>query len=210
MPPDRRDGQMPSQRRDARPTNIATGLWADLQLTSGQVTVISVELACGRCFACPNIYINELVVIPFEIHTVRVVLAWAAGEAHEMVQNKTNLPAADVDYVPIGDLAREFNVTLRALRFYESKGLIKPKRRGNLRLYTADDRRLLARILKAKQLGFTLGEIRALLADDGKSSGAFGLNLSREQCVEQIELLERQKQEIEDALAELRQICPDL
>ncbi len=129
-----------------------------------------------------------------------------------MVRNETNLPAAstDAEYVPIGDLAREFNVTLRALRFYESKGLIRPKRKGNLRLYTADDRRLLARILKAKQLGFTLSEIRDLLAQEGKSSGPSGLNLSREQCVEQIKLLERQKQEIEAALAELRQIYPDL
>src|SRR5271166_1361197 len=46
----------------------------------------------------------------------------------------------DTEYFSISDLAREFNVTLRALRFYESKGLLKPKREGNLRLYSADDR----------------------------------------------------------------------
>ena len=116
------------------------------------------------------------------------------------------------EYFSISDLAREFNVTLRALRFYESKGLRKPKREGNLRLYNAEDRNRLARILKGKQLGFTLSEIRALVADEGASSEATatGLHLSREQCVEQIKLLERQKKEIEDAIAELRQTYTDL
>lgn len=114
------------------------------------------------------------------------------------------------EYFSISDLAREFNVTLRALRFYESKGLLKPKREGNLRLYSADDRTRLSRILKGKQLGFTLSEIRALVAGEGDSGNATGLHLSREQCVEQIKLLERQKKEIEDAIAELRRTYTDL
>lgn len=114
------------------------------------------------------------------------------------------------DYVSISDVAREFNVTLRALRFYESKGLIKPKREGNLRLYSAEDRGRLSRILKGKQLGFTLSEIRALVSDEGQSSSPSGLRLSREQCAEQIKLLERQKKEIEDAISELRRTYTDL
>lgn len=116
----------------------------------------------------------------------------------------------DGDYVSISDLAREFNVTLRALRFYESKGLLKPRRQGNLRLYSAADRGRLALILKGKQLGFTLSEIRALVSDEGQSSSRNGLRLSREQCAEQIKLLERQKQEIEDAIAELQRTYTEL
>lgn len=115
------------------------------------------------------------------------------------------------EYFSISDLAREFNVTLRALRFYESKGLLKPRREGNLRLYSPDDRARLARILKGKQLGFTLSEIRALIAETAETAeAATGLHLSREQCIEQIKLLERQKKEIEDAIAELRRTYTDL
>jgi DNA-binding transcriptional MerR regulator len=114
------------------------------------------------------------------------------------------------EYLSISDLAREFNVTLRALRFYESKGLLKPKREGNLRLYNAEDRGRLARILKGKQLGFTLSEIRALIAETAGPADPTGLHLSREQCVEQIKLLERQKKEIEDAIAELRRAYTDI
>ncbi len=114
------------------------------------------------------------------------------------------------EYLSISDLAREFNVTLRALRFYESKGLLKPKRQGNLRLYSVDDRARRGRILTGKQLGFTLSEIRALVAETGETADTTGLHLSREQCIEQIKLLERQKKEIEDAIAELRQTYTDL
>ena len=111
----------------------------------------------------------------------------------------------------IGDLAREFGVTLRALRFYESKGLLKPQREGNLRLYSAADRENLAQILKGKQLGFTLSEIRGLIASDNPDcQQAPRLKLSREQCIEQIKLLEKQKKEIEDAIAELRRTYTDL
>lgn len=117
-------------------------------------------------------------------------------------------PVAEQHFT-IGDLAREFNVTLRALRFYESKGLLKPRRNGNLRLYSADDRRRLAHILKGKQLGFTLVEIRALIADADQVVPG-GLHLSREQCIEQIKLLERQRKDIEDAIAELRRTYTDL
>jgi DNA-binding transcriptional MerR regulator len=114
-------------------------------------------------------------------------------------------------YFTISDLAREFSITLRALRFYESKGLLRPKREGNLRLYSADDRTRLSHILKGKQLGFTLAEIRSLIANEGGAEGVEpGLQLSREQCIEQIKLLERQKKDIEDAITELRRTYTDL
>ena len=102
----------------------------------------------------------------------------------------------------IGDVAREFGVTLRALRFYESKRLITPQRCGRARLYCRGDRERLRLILTGRRLGFTLAEISKLVG----MSGAPGLNLTRQQCVEQINLLEREKRGIDAAIAELRLI----
>ncbi|WP_082359241.1 MerR family DNA-binding transcriptional regulator [Bosea sp. AAP35] len=109
----------------------------------------------------------------------------------------------------ISDLARDFGVTLRTLRFYESRGLIAPARSGMTRIYSSRDRARLALILKGKQLGFTLVEIRAMLANEDKKGGdagaasVGGLQLSREQVVEQLELLRAQRDEIDGAIAEL-------
>lgn len=102
----------------------------------------------------------------------------------------------------IGEVAREFGVTLRALRFYEGKRLIAPERRGSSRYYHRQHRERLALILTGRRLGFTLAEIRELVARPGGDS----LHLSREQCIEQINLLERQKRGIDLAIIELRQI----
>ena len=111
------------------------------------------------------------------------------------------------DEVTIGELATRFGVTLRTLRFYEKKGLLKPRRRGMARLYDSQDRGRLALILQGKRLGFTLTEIRALVsAQEGAGADSQALDLSREKCIEQIKLLERKKREIETALAELRRI----
>ncbi|MBC8130709.1 MAG: MerR family DNA-binding transcriptional regulator [Rhizobiaceae bacterium] len=63
----------------------------------------------------------------------------------------------------IGDLAREFGVTLRTLRFYEDRGLLSPERRGTTRLYSRRDRARLRLILLAKTLGFSLTEAKQLI-----------------------------------------------
>jgi DNA-binding transcriptional MerR regulator len=64
----------------------------------------------------------------------------------------------------IGDLAGELGVTTRTIRFYEVKGLIAPRRRNdNARVYGRRDRGRLILILRAKNLGFTLEEIREYL-----------------------------------------------
>jgi DNA-binding transcriptional MerR regulator len=105
----------------------------------------------------------------------------------------------------IGDLAREFGVSLRTLRFYEDRGLLSPRRVGSTRLYDARDRERIILILKGKRLGFTLTEIRALLEREQRGEGAtMKLQLSPKQIDDQIEHLERQKSEIETALAELK------
>jgi len=110
----------------------------------------------------------------------------------------------------IGELSREFGVTLRALRFYENKGLISPHRDGLSRLYSQGDRTRLALILKGKKLGFTLGEIRQMIAAEEGDADRNALTLSREKCLEQIELLQRQKAEIEEGLSELHRIYAQL
>lgn len=58
----------------------------------------------------------------------------------------------------ISDLAREFDVTTRAIRFYEDKGMLSPERRGQTRIYTPADRTKLKLILRGKRLGLTLDE----------------------------------------------------
>jgi DNA-binding transcriptional MerR regulator len=63
----------------------------------------------------------------------------------------------------ISELAREFDVTPRAIRFYEDQGLITPRREGQRRVYTARDRTRLKLTLRGKRLGLTLSEIRELI-----------------------------------------------
>jgi DNA-binding transcriptional MerR regulator len=105
----------------------------------------------------------------------------------------------------IGDLAREFGVTLRTLRFYEDRGLLSPRREGTARIYDARDRARLSVILKGKQLGFTLTEIRAMVAEErlGETPAA-NLRLSLAQVEDQIAHLEQQRKEIDQALEELK------
>jgi DNA-binding transcriptional MerR regulator len=110
----------------------------------------------------------------------------------------------------IGDLAKKFDVTLRTLRFYESRGLLNPLRQGHHRRYSRKDADRLTIILKAKKLGFTLGEIREMIAAEGGEASRHALKLSREKCLEQIALFERKLAEIEEALAELRWIYTSL
>ena len=63
----------------------------------------------------------------------------------------------------ISDLAREFDVTPRAIRFYEDQGLLAPKRAGQRRVYSLRDRTRLKLTLRGKRLGLTLSEIRELI-----------------------------------------------
>ena len=63
----------------------------------------------------------------------------------------------------VPQLSKEFNITERAIRFYESKDLIKPKRAGNTRIFNYKDRARLLIILRAKKLGFSLNEIKTYL-----------------------------------------------
>jgi DNA-binding transcriptional MerR regulator len=106
-----------------------------------------------------------------------------------------------VEWLTIGDVARHFSITLRALRFYESKGLITPLRQGAQRLYSPTDKARISLILSAKELGFTLSEIAGML--DGQD-GQHALSIGPEMLLRQIAFMERQHGAIEAALAALR------
>lgn len=71
----------------------------------------------------------------------------------------------------ISDLAREFDVTTRAIRFYEEQGLLEPERRGQERIYTPKDRTTLKLILRGKRIGFSLAECKELIELYDPASG---------------------------------------
>ena len=102
----------------------------------------------------------------------------------------------------IGEMAVQFGVSLRALRFYEDRKLLSPRRAGKQRIYGPDDRVRLRMILDGKQFGFTLTEIGEMInAKD--SSGDLEHKLQPEQVENQIVHLQRQRQEIDLAIAKL-------
>lgn len=103
----------------------------------------------------------------------------------------------------ISDLAREFDVTLRALRFYEAKGLLRPIRQNANRIYSARDRIKLQLILTGKRLGFTLTEIAEMIAESDEANSP-SLKLKPDMILRQIAFLEEQHRTTETALAELR------
>ena len=105
----------------------------------------------------------------------------------------------------ISQMSRLFGVSLRTLRFYEDRGLIKPRREGNARYYRATDRVRMEMILKGKKLGFTLTEIQDLLGGKGATETTdLEEQLNPQQIVTQIGHLERQRTEIEGAIERLR------
>jgi|SRR5215472_7824141 len=110
------------------------------------------------------------------------------------------------DNLTISEMAAKFDVTPRALRFYESKGLLKPAREGRGRIYRRDDQQHLSLILKGRKLGFTIAEIGEMIAAEEGHASPRALRMTREKCQDQIAHLERQLTETNDALAELRRM----
>ena len=106
----------------------------------------------------------------------------------------------------IGDLAKEFDVSLRTLRFYEDKNLIHPRRDGVTRIYSRRDRARLKLVLMGKRVGFSLKEIKEMLdLYDLKDGQSTQLKVSLKRFNEQIALLEKKKQDVEQAIGELSQ-----
>ncbi len=106
----------------------------------------------------------------------------------------------------IGELAREFDVTTRSIRFWEGEGLLSPIRVGSRRLYRRRDRARMKLILRGKRLGFTLSEIRETFVLYDQAHGeAKQLRYYLGVLDEKREQLVRQQQDLEDALNELEQ-----
>ncbi|BEE17602.1 MULTISPECIES: MerR family transcriptional regulator [Aeromonas] len=104
----------------------------------------------------------------------------------------------------ISELAREFDVTTRSIRFYEDQGLLNPAREGQTRIYSKQDRVRLKLTLRGKRLGFSLAEIRELfdLYDADKSSRT-QLQTMLELVAERRETLQQQMEDIRVVLLEL-------
>jgi len=97
----------------------------------------------------------------------------------------------------IGEIAREFGFTLRALRFYEEKGLISPRRNGNRRLYSPEDRQRLEIIANGKKIGMPLEDIRDILQADGATDEAPMLRIALEKTIARLDALEEEKAQVE-------------
>ncbi len=104
----------------------------------------------------------------------------------------------------IGELASEFDVTLRTLRFYEDKGLISPRRVGNTRLYSRADRARLRIILLGKRVGFSLTDIREILElYDPSGNNIRQMEVSVEKGEVQLGILKNERAKIDAAITEL-------
>ncbi len=104
----------------------------------------------------------------------------------------------------ISDLSKEFDITTRSIRFYEDQGLLKPKRRGQTRIYGLKDRVRLKLILRGKRLGFSLAETRRLfeLYDADKNSS--------NQLHTMLELVEEKKIALQQQMDDIKVVLMEL
>lgn len=113
-------------------------------------------------------------------------------------------PDAREKLTRIGEMAKEFGVTLRTLRFYEDKGLLNPVREGATRLYTRRDRVRLKLILLGRKVGFSLREVKQMIdLYDPRGSNVKQLKITLEKSEKQLIRLEKQRAAIDEAIAEL-------
>lgn len=114
------------------------------------------------------------------------------------------------DLYTVSELAGELGTTPRALRFYEDKKLVAPRRVGNARVYTRRDRGRLILVLRGKRLGFTLKEIRDWLdLYDMDPGQAEQMKTLVAKVGDRIASLERQRKDIDKTVTELRTIAAE-
>jgi DNA-binding transcriptional MerR regulator len=111
------------------------------------------------------------------------------------------------DLFAIADLAREFGISTRAIRFYEAKGLLTPERVGSTRVFRRRDRARLILILRGKRLGFSLRDISDYLSlYDADRTQRAQVNLLVEMVDQRMVMLEQQLGDLQTTLGELREI----
>ena len=110
----------------------------------------------------------------------------------------------------IRDLAEEFGVTTRAIRFYEDQGLLAPRREGQRRLFCARDRVRLKLILRGRRLGFPLAEVAEIVALYDAAPGEAGqLQTLIERIARRREELLAKRRDINASLADLQRVAED-
>ena len=113
--------------------------------------------------------------------------------------------ADGASYYRIGELAKEFNLSLRTLRFYEDKGLLHPVRVGSSRLFTHRDRARLVLILLGRKVGFSLREVKHMLdlyRHDDSNARQYEYVLNKSEA--QLKRLKRQRDEVTKAIDTLQ------
>ena len=109
------------------------------------------------------------------------------------------------DTFSITELAQEFDVTTRTIRFYEDQGLLAPARRGQSRIYAQRDRTRLKLILRGKRLGFSLAEVAEIIELYDNQPGETGqLEFFLSKIADRRILLEQQREDIAITLEELK------
>ncbi len=123
---------------------------------------------------------------------------------------KTILPANTHDNSEWGirEFADFFEITPRAVRFYEDKHLLKPERRGTMRVFRPIDYLRLSKILRAKRLGFSLSDIKEVLdVTDGLISDGAELNRRKTNFETVIRSLNRRREDIDILTKDMTEIC---
>lgn len=118
-----------------------------------------------------------------------------------------SIEGQDGDTYSITELAREFDITTRAIRFYEDQGLLAPARRGQSRIYVQRDRTRLKLILRGKRLGFSLAEVAEIVELYDSQPGEIGqLDFFLAKIADRRNLLEQQREDIAITLDELETV----
>lgn len=119
-----------------------------------------------------------------------------------------NRPESDNrDLFAIADLAREFGISTRAIRFYETKGLLRPERVGSTRVFRRRDRARLILILRGKRLGFSLRDISEYLSlYDADRTQRAQVKLLVDMVDQRVGMLEQQLADLQTTIGELREI----
>ena len=111
------------------------------------------------------------------------------------------------ELLTISELAEEFAITTRTIRFYEDEGLLQPKRNGRQRIYSRRDRLRLSQILRVKGLGLSLSEISEILnLYDLDQNNKYELDRLLQNVRQRRNILKQKRNDIDAILMELKQI----